>query len=113
MSDSALKASSGNSFPSFAVLLAACNGEAWIAEQINSILRQRSVNISIFISVDRSKDSTLALCEQWASEDPRISILPSGEQFGGAGKNFYRLVTEIDASSFDFLALSDQDDLWL
>lgn len=101
------------SLPSFAVLLAAYNGEAWIGQQLDSILTQRSVNVRIFISVDRSTDSTLALCEQRASDDPRITVLPYGERFGCAGKNFYRLVADVDTSNFNFIAFADQDDVWL
>lgn len=104
---------SNGSLPSFAVLLAAYNGEAWICEQLDSILAQSAVNVSIFISVDRSTDSTLALCEQRASDDERITVLPYGERFGGAGKNFYRLVADVDTWKFDFIAFADQDDIWL
>ena len=102
-----------DSCPRFAVLLAAYNGEAWIGEQLDSILAQCSVNVSIFISVDLSTDSTLALCKQRASENSRITVLPYGERFGGAGKNFYRLVADVNISSFDFFAFADQDDIWL
>lgn len=103
----------GCTVPRFAVLLAAYNGESWISDQLDSILGQSAVNVSIFISVDRSTDATLALCEQRARADNRISILPYGDRFGSAGRNFYRLVADVETSHFDFVAFSDQDDLWL
>ena len=45
-----------------AVLLAAYNGEAWIKEQLDSILKQIDVEIYLFISIDLSIDSTYELC---------------------------------------------------
>jgi rhamnosyltransferase len=45
-------------------------------------------------------------------EDPRIVVLPHGQRFGGAGPNFYRLLRDVDFSSFDYVSLSDQDDCW-
>lgn len=95
-----------------AVLLAAYNGEQWIEAQITSILQQRTVGVTIFISVDVSQDNTLKLCEQLAVNQPRIKILPYGEKFGGAAPNFYRLLKDVDFSTFDYIAFADQDDIW-
>jgi rhamnosyltransferase len=39
--------------------------------------------------------------------------LPSGERFGSAARNFYRLLRDVDVSSFDYVAFADQDDIWL
>ena len=44
-----------------AVLLAANNGVDWIADQIYSILNQRHVDLTLWISVDRHNDGTLEL----------------------------------------------------
>lgn len=96
-----------------AVLLAAYNGERWIEEQLASILQQRNVNVTIFISVDLSKDNTLSMCQRLASNEQRIKLLEYGERFGGAASNFYRLIKDVDFSSFDYIAFADQDDLWL
>lgn len=43
-----------------AILFASYNGKKWIKEQIDSILNQKDVNISIFISDDLSTDGTVA-----------------------------------------------------
>lgn len=45
-------------FPKVAVLLAAYNGMAWIEAQLDSILKQANVCVSVFISVDTSSDGT-------------------------------------------------------
>jgi glycosyltransferase involved in cell wall biosynthesis len=46
-----------------AVLLAAYNGEHYIIEQMESILAQDSVKVTIFMSVDQSSDSTLKIAK--------------------------------------------------
>ncbi|MCX9034086.1 glycosyltransferase [Citrobacter portucalensis] len=96
-----------------AVLLAAYNGKKWIKEQIDSILNQSNVNVTIYISVDRSDDDTYQICCDLAVLDKRLIVLNYGERFGGAGRNFYRLIREVDFSDYDYVSFSDQDDIWL
>jgi rhamnosyltransferase len=98
--------------PQVAVCLAAYNGVQFIGPQIESILAQESVDITIFVSVDRSTDGTEALLADWARREPRISLLPFGQRFGGAAPNFYRLLRDVDLTTFDYVSLADQDDLW-
>jgi rhamnosyltransferase len=98
--------------PRVAVCLAAYNGMAYIADQLRSILSQEGVDVQIFVSVDRSNDGTETLLSDWARLEPRISLLPFGQLFGGAGPNFFRLLREVDLSGYDYLSLADQDDLW-
>ncbi|MEF8701652.1 MAG: glycosyltransferase [Candidatus Accumulibacter sp. UW26] len=98
--------------PRVAVLLAAFNGRPWLKTQIQSILNQNGVDVSIFVSVDSSDDGTEALVLDLARVDPRIMILPLGEHFGGAARNFFRLIREVDVSAFEFVSLADQDDIW-
>lgn len=98
--------------PRFAVCLAAYNGIAYIVEQIESILLQKNVNIQIFISVDQSSDGTENRLTEWAISESRLTLLPFGQRFGGAGPNFYRLLRDVDLSGFDYLSFADQDDLW-
>jgi len=98
--------------PRFAVCLAAYNGMAYIVEQIESILFQKNVELQLFISVDQSSDGTEDRLADWALSEPRLTLLPFGQHFGGAGPNFYRLLREVDLSGFDYLSFADQDDIW-
>ena len=98
--------------PSIAVLLAAYNGMEWIEEQVASISSQKNTSVEIFISVDLSNDKTYEWCQDLARNNSYIKVLPYGERFGGAAKNFYRLIRDVDFSYFDYIALSDQDDIW-
>lgn len=95
-----------------AVLIASYKGKQWIGEQIDSILSQRSVEVTLFISVDKSDDGTEEFVKQSALADPRINVLSCGHRYGQAGANFYRLILEVDLSRFDYVAFADQDDIW-
>ena len=101
-----------NRYPSVAVLLAAYNGINWIEEQVTSIISQKNTSIEIFISVDLSNDKTYEWCQDFAKENINIKVLPYGKKFGGAAKNFFRLIRDVDFSRFDYVALADQDDIW-
>ena len=99
--------------PRVAVLLAAYNGMDWLSQQVDSILLQQAVDVTLFVSVDTCIDGTEALVDTMASDDARVVVLPHGQRFGGAAPNFFRLFMEVDLSLFDYVALSDQDDVWL
>ncbi|MDH0101601.1 glycosyltransferase [Stutzerimonas stutzeri] len=99
--------------PKVAVLLAAFNGMRWLETQVVSILGQQGVAVVVYISVDQSTDETLTWCQDLASKDPRVIVLPyTGERFGGAAKNFFRLIRDVDFRSFDYVAYADQDDIY-
>ncbi|KPB74950.1 glycosyltransferase family 2 protein [Pseudomonas cannabina] len=99
-------------FPKVAVLLAAYNGMAWIEAQLDSLLKQTNVCVSVFISVDTSTDGTEAWCADYAQHHASVTLLPPAGRFGGASRNFFRLIRDVDFSSFDYVAFSDQDDIW-
>ena len=98
---------------SIAVLLAAYNGMAWIEEQVDSIFQQKEVDIDLYISVDISSDGTYEWCKGLATRNTHVNILPYGDHFGGAAKNFLRLIRDVDFSAYDYISLADQDDIWL
>jgi rhamnosyltransferase len=95
-----------------AVLLATYNGSLWLPEQVDSILSQISVEVFLFVSDDRSIDDTFSYLSHLAELNPHIKILPGKVKFGSSGKNFYRLIQDVDISGFDFIAFADQDDIW-
>lgn len=98
--------------PSVAVLMATYNGKQWLSEQVGSILHQVGVDLMLFVSDDHSIDGTLEYLEQMSKSDSRIVLLPKVGRMGSAGKNFYRLVCDVNISSFDYVAFADQDDIW-
>lgn len=95
-----------------AILLAAYNGEKYIQEQLDSIIHQNGITFDLFISLDKSTDNTLSIIHKYQEEHNNIHLLSYGERYGSAGQNFFRLLKEVDFSPYDFVAFSDQDDLW-
>jgi rhamnosyltransferase len=95
-----------------AVLMATHNGELWLNSQIDTILAQENVDITLFISDDGSTDSTLKIIYEISKKDSRVILLPILCPTGSAGRNFYRLIQDINISNFDYFCLADQDDLW-
>lgn len=96
------------------VLMSTFNGEKWITDQISSIFNQKDINISLLVRDDGSTDSTITLLNK-LRKSYNISLLP-GKNIGPA--NSYLLLCQaaekmIDLSSIDFIAFSDQDDIWL
>jgi rhamnosyltransferase len=98
--------------PRVTVLVAAFNGMEWINQQLDSILAQRGVEVSLLISVDPCTDGTLQYCLDYAARHERIVVLPLAGPFGCAARNFFHLLKQVDLHSANFVALADQDDLW-
>ncbi len=94
-----------------AVLLATYNGEAWLEHQLSSILAQVDIDLDIFISDDLSIDKTADIIITYKSH-PNIIWLPSNGRFGCASANFFRLLRDANLTDIDYVALSDQDDVW-
>lgn len=98
--------------PRVLVLLASYNGAPWLAEQVDSILAQRGVEVSILIGDDLSKDGTRRLVEEKWGNDGRVTLHAWNQPSGSAGANFRRLYRFADLKGFDLVALADQDDIW-
>lgn len=98
--------------PKVAVLLAAYNGMQWIEEQLTSILGQSAVDVTVYISIDPSTDGTEAWCAAYATQHPEIVVLPAAGSFGGASRNFFRLMRDVEFEGYDYIAFADQDDIW-
>ena len=93
------------------VLLATFNGAKYIAAQLNSILSQKNVDLEILISDDHSSDKTLQIIKKF-SKKKNITILNNKKNFGSAAGNFFNLIKKSKVGKFDYIAFSDQDDIW-
>jgi rhamnosyltransferase len=92
-----------------AILMAVYNGEKYLADQIDSILRQTHSEWVLYIHDDGSKDSTLAIVSDYVAKYPeKIHVLSYPSQ-GGACRNFLSLLERVNA---DYYMFSDQDDVW-
>jgi len=80
----------------------------WIHEQIESIRTQRGVEIAILASDDGSIDGT----DRYLRATKGVRLLAERGPYGSAGQNFFRLLSRADFTGHDFVAFSDQDDIW-
>lgn len=94
---------------SILVLLSTYNGEAHLREQLDSILNQKDVNVDLLIRDDGSTDQTLDILSNYSRKHQNISYI-SGINVG-VTSSFFKLF-EMAKLSYDYYALSDQDDIW-
>lgn len=92
------------------IYLSSYNGEKFLTEQIDSILKQRDVSVRLIWRDDGSSDKTCELLEKYRSEK-RITFF-QGENLGYA-KSFLSMVKSDKNELSEYFAFSDQDDIWL
>ena len=97
------------SHPLVSVVIATYNGERFIGKQLDSILAQTYPNIEVIIVDDCSSDNTVNLLQQYAAIHQNIFIYQNDKNLGYV-KNFEKGML---LSKGDFIAPSDQDDIWL
>lgn len=90
------------------VLLSTYNGEKYLKEQIESILKQEEVEISILVRDDGSSDNTIKILEEISKKQKEIKFY-KGENKGPA-RSFMELVQKSEEA--DYYAFADQDDIW-
>ena len=95
------------------VLLSSYNGEKYIREQLDSILTQQGVEVTLLVRDDGSRDATPRILREYAERCKNVIVLP--EENVGCVSSFRKLLTEaynyIDR--VDYFAFADQDDVWL
>lgn len=94
--------------PRVCVLMSTYNGEKYIDEQINSILAQKGVDITLLIRDDGSSDSTCSIVEDIAGRNSNV-VFYQGRN-AGVGKSFMDLIHR--SPDADYYAFADQDDYW-
>lgn len=92
-------------------MMATYNGEKYIEQQIESILNQNSIELTLWISDDGSNDQTVAICEKYARKYKNV-FFRANECNKGLAKNFMDMVYDADLDRFSYYAFSDQDDYW-
>ncbi|MBK5237552.1 MAG: glycosyltransferase family 2 protein [Actinomycetales bacterium] len=100
---------------SISVALCTFNGEKYLAAQLDSIIGQTLPPTEIVISDDGSTDGTLAIIASYVARSTESArgiqiraLEPIGRQ--GVVANFDRAIA---ACSGSFIALCDQDDVWV
>jgi len=114
--------------PRVSIVMPARNREAYIAEAIESVIAQTYQDWELIIVDDASTDRTKAIAEEYAARDSRIRVLSTGtaeerqaridaeaEAWGytaGTGGEGPARNLGIAASSGEFYACLDSDDVW-
>ena len=97
--------------PKVLVLLATCNGEKYLRQQLDSIYAQEDVEVSIFATDDGSTDNTIVILEEY-KKNHSLTIHYHGEPHEFT-YNFIDAIFANKNTSFDYYAFSDQDDVWM
>ncbi len=92
------------------ILLSTYNGERYVKEQIESIIRQTVREWRLIIHDDGSVDSTVDIIKQYVQKDERIILVEDGFTHLGVAQSFIYLLRFV---STDFIMFCDQDDVWL
>ncbi len=89
------------------VCMATYNGEKYIKQQIESILKQIGLKDELVISDDGSTDTTIEIIKN--INDKRIKLFDNNGKHGFT----HNFESAINNATGDYIFLSDQDDIWL
>ena len=96
--------------PKLSIITPVYNRGDLIGETIRSLQEQHFEDFEVIIVDDGSTDGTKAVCETFASEDPRISYLAGDTKNRGPG---YCRNKGVQVAQGEFLIFLDSDDLFL
>ena len=99
-----------NSDLKISIALCTYNGERYLKEQLDSFLRQKLLPYEIVACDDASTDSTVKILEDFARKAPFPIRIYRSEQNIGLIQNFSKAAS---LCTGDYIAFSDQDDIWL
>lgn len=90
------------------VVMSAYNGEKHIIRQLESIMSQVGVEVSVIVRDDGSLDHTVEILKAYKEKHGKLSII-EGKNIGWR-KSFLQGLK--NAENADYYAFSDQDDVW-
>ena len=96
-------------------IIATYNGEKYLKEQLETIDKQiGDFKNTLVVTDDGSTDKTLEIVENFQADNVEIRIVENeGKRAGSATANFFRALRKINLNEYDYIAFSDQDDIWL
>lgn len=94
--------------PGVSVVMCTYNGEAFLSEQIDSILNQTYPIVELIIQDDCSTDATWQIIQDYAALHPMIRPIRN-ERNKGFNQNFREAILRAKG---DLIAIADQDDIW-
>jgi glycosyltransferase involved in cell wall biosynthesis len=94
--------------PLVSIALCTYNGENFLAEQLDSLVKQTYPNLEIIVTDDRSTDGTYAVLTNYAQQYSFVKIFKNEYNLGHT-KNFEKAIS---LCTGDYIELADQDDVW-
>lgn len=91
--------------PLISVVIPVYNVESYLEECLNSVVEQTYSNLQIILVDDGSTDSSGSICDRYASQDSRITVVHQKNQGAGAAKN-----TGLEEVAGEYLSIIDSDD---
>jgi glycosyltransferase involved in cell wall biosynthesis len=99
--------------PRLVIVLSAYNGAQHIGAQIESIQAQSVTDWGLLVRDDGSADDTVGIVERFACLDDRVRLCRDGRGNLGSAASFGVLLEYAWECGADFVALADQDDVWV
>tara|TARA_Y100001978_G_C23674227_1_gene425483 strand:+ start:849 stop:1694 length:846 start_codon:yes stop_codon:yes gene_type:complete len=101
-----------NKNPKVQILLATYNGEEFLREQLDSIIKQEYKFWELLIHDDGSSDNTVSILNEYQKNYPKkIRLLIDKKIFSSTSKNFFHLIKHRSKKA-NLYCLCDQDDIW-
>ena len=97
-----------NEPPLVSVVLGTYNGEAYLQDQLRSVLAQTYPALEIIAIDDGSRDRTVDILREYAARDPRMRVTVNERNLGFI-RNFEK---GCRLARGEYIALCDQDDYW-
>lgn len=94
--------------PTVSIALATFNGGQYLQQQLDTLLQQTYPAFEIIISDDGSTDDTVHIVKQFQQQFSTIKFITNPRR--GFIRNFENAIRNCTG---DFIALCDQDDIWL
>lgn len=88
------------------IIVPVYNAEAYLAYTIQSVLQQSYPYFELLLVNDGSTDSSAAICDEYAAQDPRIRVIHKANEGVSAARNL-----GLDEAAGDFIVFVDSDDL--
>lgn len=92
------------------IVMCTYNGEKYLREQLDSLLRQTYPIMELIIQDDGSTDATSEIINEYKTSYPDLNIIFYRNSINlGYNKNFFSAILKAKG---DYIACCDQDDIW-
>src|ERR1700710_959363 len=93
--------------PAISVVIPTRNRAAWLVQAVESVLAQTFQDIEIILALNSADSETHAASDR-LNADPRVRSVRTNDSTASAARN-----RGIELAASDWIALLDDDDLWL